>query len=507
MKCSRILKPTDINYKIICAGSGFDIGQDKPVNVSFQGRLYQAKMHSKIKGRIDGLSLLYADFPFTEGQELMLSYDEETNTINIAHPLGMSPTGSTRSDEATDPQDGENQFPGSKTAEEKKYSQAEIADIFIGMDSVVRHQEYYCHNHYAEGLHVAVNRNWVIYGGGDWGDNYLLMNEDTLEKIPLNVSGHRHSEFLGANRAGLWFMEYGGTNKWGDGCPSKLIFTGPYFDGESVWRFNERKAAIWTPYIYDLDAYYIAKISENKQSLMYVRGDKDEQELFVAHKGESINGLYVNADWIVFELHSSGSPEKNGWYIRKRDDYNSNFMLMNRIRKEGAPMLPAIKIHEIFLDKGVMWTEVTEGEADRFGIDKDMWICRALGEPKEERFLTYKNTGKPVVWKLNASDRPNYFDGKVAYKADSYSSLKRITPDGRKILLYFGGHGECQKIVVSDKYLYGNFDAVVPVRVPKLFHQPENTSAVAIEDYDTRGMKGLLNPEAEAIWGPRDIRF
>lgn len=83
MKCKRKLGATDVNYKIICAGSSFDIGLDQFVRVEYNGRMYQAKMHSKTKGRIDGLTQLYNDFPFYEGQELQLSYDKRTNTVTI----------------------------------------------------------------------------------------------------------------------------------------------------------------------------------------------------------------------------------------------------------------------------------------------------------------------------------------------------------------------------------------------------------------------------------------
>ena len=83
MNCTRVLGPTDIKYKIICAGSKFDIGFNKPVVVEYNGKRYQAKMHSKTKGRIDGLGVMFSDFAFYEGQELKLSYDAHTNIVKI----------------------------------------------------------------------------------------------------------------------------------------------------------------------------------------------------------------------------------------------------------------------------------------------------------------------------------------------------------------------------------------------------------------------------------------
>ena len=79
----RKLGTTDVKYKIICAGKSFDIGANKQVDVVFQGRIYQAKMHSKTKGRIDGLSQLYVDAGLKEGDELKLTYDAGAGTIHI----------------------------------------------------------------------------------------------------------------------------------------------------------------------------------------------------------------------------------------------------------------------------------------------------------------------------------------------------------------------------------------------------------------------------------------
>ncbi|MCR5022749.1 MAG: hypothetical protein K6A90_00230 [Lachnospiraceae bacterium] len=85
MKIKRKLGKTDVQYKIICAGSEFDIGADKIVTVCFRGQSYSAKMHKSTKGRIDGLSKLYNDFPgvFTLDNEIDLEYDEEKSEVNI----------------------------------------------------------------------------------------------------------------------------------------------------------------------------------------------------------------------------------------------------------------------------------------------------------------------------------------------------------------------------------------------------------------------------------------
>ncbi|MCR4792760.1 MAG: hypothetical protein K5871_08415 [Lachnospiraceae bacterium] len=83
LKTERKLGPTDITYGIICAGKDLNIGLDMPVTVVFGGKRYSAKMHSKTKGRIDGLKQLYNDHHFSEGDVLELEYDDAENTVYI----------------------------------------------------------------------------------------------------------------------------------------------------------------------------------------------------------------------------------------------------------------------------------------------------------------------------------------------------------------------------------------------------------------------------------------
>ena len=81
--CRRKLSPTDVKYKIICAGAGLHIGFNQPVTVKFEGNTYSGKMHSKTKGRIDGLTKLFADGQFSEGDEIEITYDDTNNIITI----------------------------------------------------------------------------------------------------------------------------------------------------------------------------------------------------------------------------------------------------------------------------------------------------------------------------------------------------------------------------------------------------------------------------------------
>lgn len=103
MKCKRVLGPTDCKYKILCAGKEFDLGVGRPITVLWNGKRYTAKMHTKTKGRIDGLARLYSDADFQEGDELELTFEESTQTVIIEHISSwqMPPVASVQPQEPT----------------------------------------------------------------------------------------------------------------------------------------------------------------------------------------------------------------------------------------------------------------------------------------------------------------------------------------------------------------------------------------------------------------------
>ena len=87
MYLERKLNATEVKYKIICGGSGFDIGCGKQIVVICNGKRYDAKTHKTTKGRIDGLSQLFSDLNLKEGQELKISYNVGTNMVEVERKL------------------------------------------------------------------------------------------------------------------------------------------------------------------------------------------------------------------------------------------------------------------------------------------------------------------------------------------------------------------------------------------------------------------------------------
>ena len=70
----KVINHTDYKYKIITASAKLHIGFGKSIQLICNGKNYSAKMHSQAKGRIDGLSLFYADTDLKPGDTVVLAY-------------------------------------------------------------------------------------------------------------------------------------------------------------------------------------------------------------------------------------------------------------------------------------------------------------------------------------------------------------------------------------------------------------------------------------------------
>ena len=139
------------------------------------------------------------------------------------------------------------------------------------------------------------------------------------------------------------------------------------------------------------------------------------------------------------------------------------------------------QIFEVFLEQGKMWTEATE-EEEKLGFNPDVRVERTIGMPEREPALR--------VMPRDYSD--SYFDGRDLYADDSYR-LTRIQPDGTTFVVSYGGHGDSERYLVNDEYVFVNYDALCPVRLPRKFH--------------TCGLPGSENPEAILPWGREDYRL
>ena len=73
-KIKKWINNTDVTYKILTVRSEFHIGFGKPITLVCNGVSYPVKMHSKTKGRIDGLGKFYADTGIKQGDCCLLEY-------------------------------------------------------------------------------------------------------------------------------------------------------------------------------------------------------------------------------------------------------------------------------------------------------------------------------------------------------------------------------------------------------------------------------------------------
>lgn len=66
---------TDVKYKILMVGASFHVGFGEQITIVAAGKVYDCKMHSKTKGRIDGLTEFYKDTGLEKGDVCVLNYD------------------------------------------------------------------------------------------------------------------------------------------------------------------------------------------------------------------------------------------------------------------------------------------------------------------------------------------------------------------------------------------------------------------------------------------------
>ena len=78
------INDTDVKYNIMTARSEFHVGFGKRVELECNGKKYNVKMHSKTKGRIDGLTQFYKDTGLKKGDCCLLEYLYDKDNKNSA---------------------------------------------------------------------------------------------------------------------------------------------------------------------------------------------------------------------------------------------------------------------------------------------------------------------------------------------------------------------------------------------------------------------------------------
>lgn len=83
LRVIKVLGATDIKYSICTFGAALDIDPGAPVTLEMGGVRYERKMHSRTKGRVDGMKQLYTDNGLGLGDALEARYVPAERTIHL----------------------------------------------------------------------------------------------------------------------------------------------------------------------------------------------------------------------------------------------------------------------------------------------------------------------------------------------------------------------------------------------------------------------------------------
>ena len=368
-----------------------------------------------------------------------------------------------------------------------------LASIFASLDPVASHSEYYFGTTpLLKRYEMAVNRNWVLKHDGLYADTYTLMDENGENQTQLELKPKlrkdEYTSLMGFNPRGVWFLIETDESK------KKFLCVNPV-SGETVeYPIERQKGDLTGAYIYDDEICYINDVTENK-SIVYRQTPYSCVELFTTRKDETVSRVSADATRIAWRFESRRDGEEGQlWYIH--DKITGEQTKITAPQDPQSSWVTLIELLGIDLAKNRLLTTVTEYEAQRLGVSKQAIAFRSLKEdPKEGHMLRYSADKSPAVWNVPRSYHFSYFDGVVCYETPHYSQLVRYDRQGAAYELLAGdGHGETEKILVTDKWLYVNYDAYDMLRLPKAFS--------AFKGYASE------NPEAFFLFGEhQDFRM
>ncbi len=372
--------------------------------------------------------------------------------------------------------------------ENKKEEPVDLYNVMAGMDPVAFHSEYYdgmwkCQN-------TLVNGGWLCVC--PYGSKPYIMDENGENKVELNIENIYTP--IGMNNRGIWSMDFHrsilieGEYEWWN----RFICFYPQTGEKRIIKFNDSKAVVRDTYIYEDNIYYVGEMPGGSKKLVKVDALGKETVLYRTHKGEGIAKICADGTRVVLKMCEKDA-QGYYWCIMDTNGWNPKFIGKKRNPKNDY--LPFIEIKLVDLKYNIMWTTMTE--AERFACkasEKDL-IARSIGEVEEFGYLIYKDTNEPGIFKdAGGNENTYYFDGIDKYVSLFYTELHRIDSKGNKQELNGGtGHGETQKFLVNDYYIFVNYDAEVAVRLPRKF--------------TGREVDGCNNPEAELIFGDMDYRL
>lgn len=367
----------------------------------------------------------------------------------------------------------------SAPAAEKEAEGASLAQLFSSFDPVVCHSEYYYLNNgnpMLSGLSMAVNGRWILKHISHFPDDeYLLIDENGENTTRLDVRPKlRKSEYknlMGFNSLGVWFFVRSQFNE--RFLNERFICVDVVRNRIYEYPIEHKHGAISDVYIYGDEVYYVNDTADFKQYLHRVLPSGGTELFSTQIKAERIFRLSATAKTAAWG-YTSNREGKECWYWYFFDKASGQRAQLTAPRHPDRTSQPLIELVAPDVSKGTLYTALSENEAGHFNIAQNSIATRKLADPVEFQILSYKD-GQNAIWRV-PREGGYYFDGSVYYQVVDNGELDRYDRFGAKYILGRTGKGACGNFLVTDKWLFINFDAHDMVRLPKAFCESKGSS-------------------------------
>lgn len=377
---------------------------------------------------------------------------------------------------------------------EKNSEGSVVARLFASLDPVVCHSEYYFMsngNPMLSGYSMAVNKNYVLQHISHFPDDeFLLSDDDGEDLIELDVRPKlRKAEYknlMGFNTHGVWFLVCSQINE--RFLNERFICVDVVKGRTYEYPIEHQNGKISDVYVYADELYYINDTGDGKQFLHRLTPESSTELFSAQTKNESLFRLSANDKYVAWG-YASSREGKERWYWYFFDRATEQRTQISAPRQAERTSQPLIDLLAVDLAKNTLYTGLSEEEAARFEGSVNSIATRRIEDPVEFRILSYKTDRQPAIWHLERKRTDFYFDGAVYYAVADNTELDRFDRFGSKFILGHAGgrNGACRNFLVTDKYLFVNYDAHDMVRLPKAFNEctepsEENPEAFFIFD-------------------------
>ena len=368
--------------------------------------------------------------------------------------------------------------------EPEQTANSNLKAIQDSLDPVAVHWEYY-HKDKFPG-HVVINGQWILY---EKGSNVYLSSENSQERTELSLNREKTSYLLGMNRKGIWYGACVATDTW-DGTDwfNEIVCIDFANNKQRRVLCNPERASIdGQVYIYDNNVYYIARVSERQQKLMWMDTVLGvEHVLYSTRVGEKISCVSADATRVTYRMEYDGEVR---WIVQELGTQERTEL--GTKCNPNRSWEPLVEIYMVDLKKNFLWTTLTAREGKKWNAEIIDLVARPLTDPEEGVVYVNKTSRTPIIFRSSIEEFRHgdwYFDGEDLYIGEYDAHLMRI--DKESVRYRVGNpqiylHGDAKNFIVSNSYVYVDYDGVDTVRLPRKFHESKQS--------------GRDNPEAKVM--------